>query len=399
MREPFLSAIPILKKLEDAGYEAYFVGGSVRDYLLHKPINDVDIATSALPEEVKDIFPKTVDIGIEHGTILILFGKKSYEITTFRTEGDYQDYRRPREVSFIRSLPEDLKRRDFTMNAIAMDKTGQLIDPYNGQQAIQNKIIKTVGNPKDRFGEDALRMMRAVRFVSQLSFRITEQTLAALKELAPLLNKIAVERKTAEFEKLLMGENWREALAIMLDANINMFLPGLKDRRQQLEKFSSYQCEDFTKIEMWSLLINSFQLSAKEIEDFLRAWRLPVKEIKEVKSIIASLKKRLHEEWTLYDMYKAGWAVIESVEKLYCEIKGIAAIQKVQQLRIKFDSLPIKNSKEIVVTGNDLMDWFSREPGSWLKEMLSKIEQAILARQVKNDKQKIKEWLMACSQN
>jgi len=115
MNEPFLSAIPIINQLEDSGFKAYFVGGSVRDYLLNRPISDVDIATSATPYEVKEIFPRTVDIGIEHGTVLVLFQNQSYEVTTFRTEAEYQDYRRPKEVAFIRNLDDDLKRRDFTM--------------------------------------------------------------------------------------------------------------------------------------------------------------------------------------------------------------------------------------------------------------------------------------------
>src|SRR3954463_7544519 len=160
MNEPFLSAIPIIKQLETSGFQAYFVGGSVRDYLLNRSICDVDIATSATPNEVKEIFSRTVDIGIEHGTVLVLFEDKSYEITTFRTEGEYQDYRRPKEVSFIRNLNDDLKRRDFTMNAIAMDLNGKIIDPYNGAAAIQNKVIETVGSANERFQEDALRIMR-----------------------------------------------------------------------------------------------------------------------------------------------------------------------------------------------------------------------------------------------
>ncbi|MFL6556270.1 MAG: CCA tRNA nucleotidyltransferase, partial [Bacillus sp. (in: firmicutes)] len=217
MKEPFLSASPVLKRIEDAGYEAYFVGGSVRDFLLKREINDVDIATSATPAEVKRIFSRTVDIGIEHGTVLVLFNNESYEITTFRTESEYQDFRRPKEVSFIRSLHEDLKRRDFTMNAIAMDRNNKLIDPFNGYSAIKEKIIQTVGSASARFQEDALRMMRAVRFVSQLSFHIESGTVEALANLVHLLDKIAVERKKAEFEKLLIGINKKNALKILLE--------------------------------------------------------------------------------------------------------------------------------------------------------------------------------------
>lgn len=399
MIEPFLSAVPVLKRLEEAGFEAYFVGGSVRDFLLHKPISDVDIATSATPKEVKRVFPKTVDIGIEHGTVLVLFGQKSYEVTTFRTDGAYEDFRRPKEVSFIRNLTEDLKRRDFTMNAMAMDKTGQLIDPYNGQLAIKEKRIQTVGNPKDRFHEDALRIMRAVRFVSQLSFHIEEHTMRALKELAPLLKNIAVERKKAEFDKLLIGKGWKEAITILLETNLYCYLPGLQNQKKQIEKLLSYNSEKLTKNEMWSLLLFCLQQDPQSTETFLRDWRLSVHDIKEILRILAYVERRLVQEWSLYDLYKAGRATIQSVEKLFLVINGLDEVSRIAQLLDQYDRLPIKDRKDVDVTGSDLMEWFGLNGGPWLKEMLVKIEQAILAGKVRNDKQEIKEWLKPCSQN
>ena len=147
----FKQALPIIDKIEEAGFEAYFVGGSVRDTLLNKPINDVDIATSAKPNEIKEIFPKTIDVGIEHGTVMVLWKDASYEITTFRTESTYQDFRRPDTVEFVRSLKEDLKRRDFTINALAMDRDGKIIDYFNGQKDLENNLIKAVGIPEERF--------------------------------------------------------------------------------------------------------------------------------------------------------------------------------------------------------------------------------------------------------
>lgn len=139
MDQLFLKSVPILELIEKAGFEAYFVGGSVRDYILGSPINDVDIATSATPQEIKRIFPKTADIGIDHGTVLVIADSGTYEITTFRTESDYSDFRRPDSVQFVRSLTEDLQRRDFTMNAMAMDKSGNIIDPFNGRHDLAEK--------------------------------------------------------------------------------------------------------------------------------------------------------------------------------------------------------------------------------------------------------------------
>ncbi|WHY65488.1 CCA tRNA nucleotidyltransferase [Neobacillus sp. SuZ13] len=398
MTDPFQTAIPVIKKLEDAGYEAYFVGGSVRDFLLKRMINDVDIATSATPDEVKKIFPKTVDIGIEHGTVLVLVNNGAYEITTFRTESDYEDYRRPKEVTFIRNLKDDLQRRDFTMNAIAMDRNRKLIDPFNGFLAIQNKIIQTVGSPSDRFQEDALRMMRAVRFVSQLSFQIEAGTVTALASLVHLLDKIAVERKRTEFEKLLIGKNKPTALNILLDTNIYLYLPGLKGNRQALEKMISFESNTLNSNEMWSLLIFCLQLKEKEIEAFLKDWRLAIKEIREIGRTVHFLYKRLEQEWSIYDLYSAGRDTILSTERLYLVIKRIKDYRSIKHWVNLYDSLPIKERAEINISGNDLMDWYNKRGGPWLKETLLDIENSILSCQLENNKEKIKEWLMKCNQ-
>lgn len=146
MKPPFRQALGIIQRLKQHGHEAYFVGGAVRDLLLGRPIGDVDIATGALPEEVMAIFPKTIDVGSKHGTVVVVHEGKAYEVTTFRTDGDYEDYRRPESVTFVRSLEEDLKRRDFTMNAMAMDEHGTVIDPFGGQEAIEKRIIAQYGN-------------------------------------------------------------------------------------------------------------------------------------------------------------------------------------------------------------------------------------------------------------
>ncbi|MDR6998525.1 CCA tRNA nucleotidyltransferase [Neobacillus niacini] len=398
MIEPFLSALPVLQKLADSGYEAYFVGGSVRDFLLGKPISDVDIATSATPDEVKKVFSKTVDIGIEHGTILVLYRNSSYEITTFRTESEYQDYRRPKEVSFIRNLKDDLKRRDFTMNAIAMDQSGNLIDPFEGQKAIQEKIIKTVGQAEERFQEDALRMMRAVRFISQLSFSIESQTLLALENLAPLLGKIAVERKRAELEKLLIGPNCKEAINILLNTGLYRYLPGLDNQKEQLKKLFRLNWNSLTKNEMWALVLYCINLKGKEIELFLRNWKLALKDIREIQQVIFFLESRLKKDWEPYDLYLAKRDIIVSVEKLFQVINGTSEARIIDDLVKSYDRLPIKERGDLGVTGNDLLAWFNQEAGPWLKDSLLSIERAIVEGKVLNEKNKIKEWLMECNQ-
>ena len=399
MKEPFLAAVPVLKKLESAGFEAYFVGGSVRDFLLNKEINDVDIATSATPEEVKRIFSKTVDVGIEHGTVLVLFQDHSYEITTFRSEAEYEDFRRPKEVSFIRNLEEDLQRRDFTMNAIAMDKDGNLIDPFNGQLSIKNQVIQTVGKAVERFQEDALRMMRAVRFVSQLSFKIEKETINALINLVHLLENIAVERKQAEFDKLLCGNDRKQALELILLTNIYSYLPGLSEQQNSIKLMLEYQLEKLNRREMWALLVYCLRIEKKGIEGFLREWRIPLKEIREIQLILQYLYQRFQTSWSLYDLYTAGKEVFVSSENLYLVIKGIENQHTIQHFLQLYDGLPIKERSEMDITGNDLIDWFKKTGGPWVKETLLKIEHAILAGEIANNKIVIKEWLMECNHN
>jgi tRNA nucleotidyltransferase (CCA-adding enzyme) len=399
MKESFIAAVPVLRKLENAGFEAYFVGGSVRDFLLNKEINDVDIATSATPEEVKQIFSKTVDIGIEHGTVLVLFQDHSYEITTFRSEAEYEDFRRPKEVAFIRNLTEDLQRRDFTMNAIAMDKDGNIIDPFNGENSIKNQIIQTVGKAVERFQEDALRMMRAVRFVSQLSFKIEKETLDALISLVHLLENIAVERKQAEFDKLLCGVDRKQALELILQTNIYSYLPGLSNKQDNIKLLFEYKLEKLNRREMWSLLIYCLKIEKSGIEEFLRGWRIPLKEIREIQLILHYLYQRFETSWSLYDLYTAGKEVFVSSETLYLVIKGIEDQNTIPHYLHLYEGLPIKKRSEMDVTGNDLMGWFNQPGGPWVKELLFKAEQAIIAGKIVNNKKIIKEWLMECNHN
>ena len=195
----------IIETLEQNGYEGYAVGGCVRDSILGRMPNDWDITTSASPQQVKNLFLRTVDTGIQHGTVTVLMGKEGYEVTTYRVDGEYEDGRHPKEVTFTASLEEDLRRRDFTINAMAYNDREGLVDIFGGRADIENKVIRCVGEPAERFGEDALRIMRAVRFSAQLGFTVDQDTAAAAKELAGTLAKISAERIQAELVKLLVS--------------------------------------------------------------------------------------------------------------------------------------------------------------------------------------------------
>ncbi len=213
----------IIDTLEEAGYEAYAVGGCVRDSLLGRTPDDWDITTSAKPEDCKRLFPRTVDTGIKHGTVTVLLGGEGFEVTTYRIDGVYEDGRHPREVTFTASLKEDLRRRDFTVNAMAYNERSGLVDIYGGMQDIKNRVIRCVGDAWERFDEDALRMLRAVRFSAQLGYRIDEKTREAVKAMAPNLQKISAERIQAELVKLVTSphpDDLRTAYELGITAQI-----------------------------------------------------------------------------------------------------------------------------------------------------------------------------------
>ncbi|WP_338470070.1 CCA tRNA nucleotidyltransferase [Niallia sp. XMNu-256] len=393
----FTQAIPILTKIEKAGYEAYFVGGCVRDYLLGRVISDIDIATSATPSEIKQIFPRTVDVGIEHGTVVVLWNNETYELTTFRTDGEYIDFRRPSEVTFIRNLHDDLKRRDFTMNSIAMDKGGTFTDPFCGKQAIRSKVIETVGSPRERFHEDALRMMRAVRFVSQLQFSVEQNTYHALREHAPLLENVATERKTVEFEKLLIGKGKEQALQILIDTSLYKYLPGLKGKQPALEQMVKLNIEPLAIDEMWTLLLYLLGTTIDHPETFLRQWKLPVKKIKKVTLLLQLLHHRLQQKWTVETLFDAKLENAIHTEKIYNILQQHDVLKGIMDLKKQHSLLPIKERQDLAVRGDDLMKWYDKDGGPWIKEVLQIIERAVITGKIENEKVQIREWLTKCN--
>ena len=197
----------IIETLQEHGYDAYAVGGCVRDSLLHSSPADWDITTSAKPMEVKSLFRRTVDTGLVHGTVTVMLGREGFEVTTYRIDGEYEDSRHPKEVVFTGELREDLRRRDFTLNAMAYNDREGLVDAFGGIRDLEQGIIRCVGDPYERFTEDALRILRAVRFAAQLGFSIEERTKKAAQELAPTLAKISAERIATELTKLLVSKN------------------------------------------------------------------------------------------------------------------------------------------------------------------------------------------------
>lgn len=379
----FEPARPILQRIEQAGFEAYFVGGCVRDTILGDPIHDIDIATSAYPEEIKQIFHKTVDTGIEHGTVMILDHGVGYETTTFRTESGYQDYRRPDSVTFVRSLAEDLKRRDFTINALALKEDGEVIDLFDGLGDLQRHLIKAVGDPAERFHEDALRMMRAVRFASKLDFMIDPATKRGIVDNAPLLEKIAVERIQVEFEKMLLGQNPAAGLQEFIETGLYQYCPGLKDERQALGKLT--RVKDWhlkNNTEAWAALTLVMGLDHAARAKFLKRWKTSNTLIAAVQKIVPATQAIQAQCLTPEILFNTGEELLKSANR-------VAALfqQDLDELDLndQYQSLPIKSAKQLAVNGGQLIKLAHVKPGPQMGKILNELLKRVLYRQVPND--------------
>lgn len=231
----------IIHTLSAAGYEAFAVGGCVRDTLLGRIPDDWDITTSAPPMEIKRLFPRTVDTGLKHGTVTVMEKNTGYEVTTYRIDGEYLDARHPKDVTFTSDLREDLKRRDFTINAMAYNQTQGLVDEFEGIFDLKMGRIRCVGDPKERFSEDALRMLRAVRFSAQLGFFIEEETAQAIRELAPTIEKVSAERIQTELVKLLVSPHPETLKKAWEYGLTKVFLPEF-DQMMAMPQHTPHHC-------------------------------------------------------------------------------------------------------------------------------------------------------------
>ena len=372
------AAVPVLERINQAGFEVYFVGGCVRDTLLQRPLHDVDLATSAYPQEIKQIFPQTIDTGIEHGTVTVIYQKKAYEITTFRTESGYQDYRRPDKVEFVRSLKEDLKRRDFTINALAMNAQGEIIDLFAGMADLQQRQIRAVGVAADRFHEDALRMLRAVRFQAQLNFTIEKQTLAGIKTNAALLSHIATERIREEFIKLMEGSNRQAGLISLYQTQLYRFCPGLATYDfPKILQFAAGQITDEATV--WSFLAYLGQLKRAQVRPFLRQWKVANNNIKLAQAAIELLNNYQESNWQLYIAGQAATAIAAQVLRLTCQQ------ELAEQLIEQYQDLPLKSPQQLAINGQQIMQVLNLSPGPQIGQYLKQIQQAIVAGQLVND--------------
>lgn len=382
----------IIKQLNNNNFAAFFVGGCVRDLLLNRAIGDIDIVTEALPDQMMDIFPKTIPLGMEHGTIIIRHRGISYEVSTFRNpEEVIIDETLSKQDQLKLLLYNDLKYRDFTINAIAMDKDGSIIDPFKGREDLHNGMIKGVYNAYERFSEDPLRILRAFRFVSELGFAIDPQTMKQITNVNEQLKNVAIERINQEFTKLLKGTYINQAFYNMIEAKTVTFLPILKNNLT-LFKDLQRRIQPLHSLSEFFALINYLddQLTIRKVTKAWKCSRQLVREAYILFDGLKAFKQNGANHWLVYQLGKERFAPLLRLVQILDKDCSLT----MQQLTELYDSLPIYSAKDIAFSGNDLKSMYPHlKPGLWMSKLLFKIEKQIVNNQLQNDFKKIKEWV------
>jgi tRNA nucleotidyltransferase (CCA-adding enzyme) len=380
MDEKLTRALPVLERLTAAGHKAYFVGGCVRDALLGRPLGDVDIATSARPEAVMALFPKHAPTGIRHGTVTVFVKGGPYEVTTFRTESEYENFRRPAEVVFVDDIEADLARRDFTINAMAMDLGGRVTDPFGGKADLERGVIRCVGSPDERFREDALRMVRAVRFAAELGFRIAPSTWRALRRNADLLRHIALERVGAELDKMIRGADPDRAAAIFIRSGLwrttklPLDAPGLPACAGK-PRLSALEAGDLRWIALWA------------------ASNVPPEAAQRWMSRLAFGKKRMHAIFAPLKLHAAAasapgtreaWAALalahgrRAAADWLTVMRALPGISPVPEERLErwlawLDDMPAFTAAELKLDGSALAEAAGRKAGPWIRRTMDRL--------------------------
>jgi tRNA nucleotidyltransferase (CCA-adding enzyme) len=385
----------IMEQLNKKGFEAYAVGGCVRDTILGKVPGDWDITTDARPADVKALFRRTIDTGTEHGTVTVMIGKTGYEITTYRVDSVYSDGRHPDSVTFTPSLAEDLKRRDFTMNAMAYSERDGLKDLFGGQEDIRCRVIRCVGNPDERFQEDALRILRAVRFSAQLGFEIEEETWEALKRHAPNLVHVSKERIFAELNKTLLSDH-PEKLKLVFDAGMAPFVSPSFAGLQPAETVSLLPKKKYVR---WAAVLAG--TSPEHVRKLLRELKSDNETTDGAADLTALLKKRPPENKPAvrkllsrtgperYDelmlLYRTGFG--QNMPENPEEGKRLLEDAERMKEEVMRDG-DCRNLKMLSVTGKDLMEAGVR-PGKEIGETLERLLEVVFEHPEYNTKEKL----------
>lgn len=376
----------IIRILQKHGYEAYAVGGCVRDTLLNREPGDWDITTSALPEQVKELFHRTIDTGIEHGTVTIMMDHVGYEVTTYRIDGEYEDGRHPKQVEFTSNLLEDLKRRDFTINAMAYSHSTGIVDAFDGMGDLERRTIRCVGEAMERFTEDALRILRAIRFSAQLGFTIEEKTWEAIFKIAPNIAKVSKERIQVELTKTLLSGH-PEYLKQVYETGISTFVSDAFSRIpwQNLEIPSSLPKEKYVR---WAAFLRL--VSPQEAVRVLKDLKLDNDTIAKVRTLVTWSGVELPEEAAavrraMSQMEPEVWDALMELNDYDEKIRDLSS-----QIRDNGDCLSLKN---LAVKGADLIA-VGVKPGKEMGSILNQMLDVVLEYPEMNEKECLLNWLL-----
>lgn len=380
----------VLKKIEDANYQAYFVGGCVRDLLLNRDIGDIDIATSATPDQIIELFEHVIPIGIEHGTVLVRYKNHSFEVTTFRVDGTYSDKRHPDTVQYIDQIDEDLKRRDFTINALAMDYNDNIIDLFGGEQDLHHRMIRTVGNSYDRFKEDPLRMIRALRFSSQLGFEIHENTLEEITQIRKDIEQIAIERITTEIAKLFAGNYVQLGIENLVKTKIYHHLPIFNEQPNLICKLPKKMIplDSFGEV----VALFHFLNPNLSVENWIKQWKGSNKLKREANEFVKALHYYKSNGADQYLVYQLPNDLFEGFTRI-CKLLFVKHVTNKHLNQLK-NNLPIQSAKDLHISGEDLIEMFPHvKQGPWIKELLDNVTKQVILCSLENNKEKLKEWV------
>lgn len=362
-------ALKIIAILKKAGFEAYLVGGVVRDYFLKMPFNDIDITTSAKPWEVEKLFHKTKPTGLKFGTVTVFMASKEYEVTTFREDFDYLDSRHPNRIVFTDKADVDVKRRDFTINGLLMDSDLNLLDFVGGKKDLDYKIIKAIGDPNIRFKEDALRILRAFYFVSKLGFEIEEETLNSIKENRFSIYEIAFERVLNEITKLLNEKHQIKALKYILDCQVDEVLPGLSDGIKYLVKndlalkTDRFFCLAFT---LNGSVPNYWRFSNKYLNYYQKVVEL------------ANLTTKIGS----FELYNYGINISSMANHINLLLNRTTQTQ--DEVNELYKKMPIKSVLDLAITAEEIIKIKNKKAGAWLKKVQDKLIAEIISGQLEN---------------
>lgn len=396
----------VLQKLLNNGHQAYFVGGCVRDELMGRPVHDMDIATSAKPEEVMILFSRTVPTGLQHGTVTVLMDEYSFEVTTFRKESQYEDHRRPTRVEFVNGIVQDLQRRDFTMNAIACDVHGELTDPYGGQQDIKRRTIRCVGKAEERFDEDALRMMRAVRFTSVFAFRPVKSLWIALLRDRDKLSFIAIERIRAELERMMEGPHPLRGLEMLRRSRLIEYakapIPAIdQPKMEYMQALHNITSEPL--VLRWSLLLQGLGVHSEEGASMMRKWTFSGDVVQGTTHIIqfdehwqaarkqAMDRELLRKEWITLEL-KYGQ---ETAVNWLIRQETISSEWEIAQMHEEewswHKGMVVHHISELDVNGGEVISFLERKGGPWLGELMKELLFHVACGELSNVKEDILE--------